>query len=245
MGSIRPCPGLCRPYSFYRRVGTRWGLLKRLRGSWGRKFQKYHASCRPWELSLSKTSTRVPNSIARVMDGRSPWILKMPARPFPSHPSSNDVTGEWIYRRRPSEPGYYLGAWQIDARRWIVSELWFNPDSTGTGWWATRSYLNQERTYTTIDVRAWMPMPEFRPDERTILWPGPIPHFLIPAMTGRPYGWLSPHGTAARARWHYRQGHKPLRDYCPACANANAARKRFAGKKRKERGDKTKQAEKT
>ena len=40
--------------------------------------------------------------------------------------------------------------------------------------------------------------------------------------TGRTWLHLSPHGTSNRARWHYRQGHKPLRKYCPACADANA-----------------------
>lgn len=62
---------------------------------------------------------------------------------------------------RPPDHGYYLGAWRRGGR-WTVSELWFNPDSIGTGWWSTRGYLNErEHTTGTIPVEAWIPMPVY------------------------------------------------------------------------------------
>jgi hypothetical protein len=55
-------------------------------------------------------------------------------------------------------------------------------------------------------------------------------------MARRAHGWVAPHGTMPRARWHYRQGHKPLRQYCPACADANALYyKLLKARKRKKR----------
>lgn len=50
-----------------------------------------------------------------------------------------------------------------------------------------------------------------------------------------PYGELAPHGTAARARWHYRQGHKPLRQHCIPCANANNQYYNLMKEKRRKR----------
>jgi hypothetical protein len=46
-----------------------------------------------------------------------------------------------------------------------VSELWFNPDSTGTGWWPDRGYMEGVRdgTTKTIPVEAWAEMPVFTP----------------------------------------------------------------------------------
>jgi hypothetical protein len=35
-----------------------------------------------------------------------------------------------------------------------------------------------------------------------------------------PWMGRAPHGTDARARWHWRQGHKPLRKFCELCADA-------------------------
>lgn len=62
---------------------------------------------------------------------------------------------------RPPGHGYYLGAWQRHGR-WFVSELWFNPDSTGTGWWASRGYLDpMSHTAVPIPVEAWTPMPKY------------------------------------------------------------------------------------
>ena len=62
---------------------------------------------------------------------------------------------------RPPEHGYYLGAWQC-GERWTVSELWFNPDSIGTGWWPSRGYFHERSAgMETIAVRAWMPMPVY------------------------------------------------------------------------------------
>jgi hypothetical protein len=73
----------------------------------------------------------------------------------------------WIHGTEPPGAGYYLGAWQQNGR-WVVSELWFNPQSLGTGWWPIRGYLHWavgRQTGITIHVRAWMPMPEFRPEQ--------------------------------------------------------------------------------
>lgn len=40
--------------------------------------------------------------------------------------------------------------------------------------------------------------------------------------SGPPVDWVArPHGTVTRARWHYRQGHKPLEKFCPPCAAAS------------------------
>jgi hypothetical protein len=43
---------------------------------------------------------------------------------------------------------------------------------------------------------------------------------------------LKPHGTATRARWHYRHGHKPLRKYCVPCADASALDKAIRQERR-------------
>ncbi len=73
-----------------------------------------------------------------------------------------NVYGRW-YRGRPPAPGYYLGAWRRDGK-WFVSELWYNPNSIGTGWWISRGYLDQiPRVQTeTIPVEAWMLKPLFQ-----------------------------------------------------------------------------------
>lgn len=63
----------------------------------------------------------------------------------------------------PVDQGYYLGAWQ-SGKRWIVSELWYNPGTQGSGWWKSRLYMEQrDYTYTPVDVVAWMPVPEYNP----------------------------------------------------------------------------------
>lgn len=52
---------------------------------------------------------------------------------------------------------------------------------------------------------------------------------------GPPIDWAArPHGTATRARWHYRQGHKPLERFCPSCAAASRldSSERKLGKKK-------------
>ena len=70
---------------------------------------------------------------------------------------------EWSTGKPPGH-GYYLGAWKR-GDRYAVSELWFNPDSHGTGWWATRGYLSEREWHAgTIPVEAWMPMPEYGKD---------------------------------------------------------------------------------
>jgi rRNA pseudouridine-1189 N-methylase Emg1 (Nep1/Mra1 family) len=51
-------------------------------------------------------------------------------------------------------------------------------------------------------------------------------------MTRYPDMIAYPHGTPARARWHYRRGHKPLRMYCVKCADANALDKAMKTEKR-------------
>jgi hypothetical protein len=68
---------------------------------------------------------------------------------------------------RPPQCGYYLGAWKRGSPPvWTVSELWFNPDAVGSGWFATRGYLDTPGALrdrmSTIPVEAWMPMPEYR-----------------------------------------------------------------------------------
>ena len=64
----------------------------------------------------------------------------------------------------PPKDGYYLAAWKRSGK-WAVSELWFNPDSIGTGWWPTRGYFGQDNSCLrdTINVVAWMPLPEYKP----------------------------------------------------------------------------------
>ncbi len=68
---------------------------------------------------------------------------------------------EW-HTDRPPRHGYYLGAWQRHGH-WFVSELWFNPSSTGTGWWAGRGYLDPvlHSIPEPVPVEAWTPMPEY------------------------------------------------------------------------------------
>ena len=66
---------------------------------------------------------------------------------------------------RPPEHGYYLGAWRR-GDGWTVSELWFNPDSTGTGWWASRGYLDGHTLRAMpVKVEAWMPVPAYKPGD--------------------------------------------------------------------------------
>ena len=61
----------------------------------------------------------------------------------------------------PPEHGYYLGAWKR-GEEWVVSELWFNPDSIGTGWWPSRGYFHQDsRGREAVAVEAWMPVPVY------------------------------------------------------------------------------------
>jgi hypothetical protein len=65
---------------------------------------------------------------------------------------------------RPPTRGYYLAAWRC-GDRWRVSELWFSPDSIGSGWWASRGYLGERTTVSeTLPVEAWMPMPAYDPE---------------------------------------------------------------------------------
>jgi hypothetical protein len=60
---------------------------------------------------------------------------------------------------RPPEHGYFLAAWRR-AGLLVVSELWFNPDSTGSGWWSSRGYLGDRLWESeSLPVVAWMPMP--------------------------------------------------------------------------------------
>jgi hypothetical protein len=68
---------------------------------------------------------------------------------------------EWNVGTRPPRDGYYLGVWRF-GDRWMVSELWFNTDSLGSGWFPIRRYLNVDHgACLMIDVVAWMPMPEY------------------------------------------------------------------------------------
>lgn len=64
---------------------------------------------------------------------------------------------------------YYLGAWRRgQPPAWTVSELWFNPDSIGTGWWTSRGYLtglqgieSRNARLETVPVEAWALMPVY------------------------------------------------------------------------------------
>lgn len=71
---------------------------------------------------------------------------------------------EWtmITKKKPDNHGYYLGAWKHQGR-WVVSELWYNPDAIGTGWFSSRGYFHQKDDHVTIGVVAWMPMPTYGP----------------------------------------------------------------------------------
>jgi hypothetical protein len=84
-------------------------------------------------------------------------------------------TVEWIdAEKKPDQHGYYLAAWD-DEGHWRVSELWFNPQSTGSGWWPTRGYMVRfvgdvasTSPKRSLTVAGWMPIPEF-PGEGKII----------------------------------------------------------------------------
>ncbi|GAB5444858.1 MAG: hypothetical protein Fues2KO_52070 [Fuerstiella sp.] len=63
----------------------------------------------------------------------------------------------------PPKRGYYLATWVRDEKR-VVSELWFNPNSSGPcSWHSTRGYLSERRTTAGEGIRsvlAWKPMPK-------------------------------------------------------------------------------------
>lgn len=72
----------------------------------------------------------------------------------------------------PPGHGYYIAAWD-DNGSTRVSELWFNPDSKGSGWWPSRGYMARfigdaaaVNPVRSLTVYAWMKMPEY---------PGPGP----------------------------------------------------------------------
>jgi hypothetical protein len=69
---------------------------------------------------------------------------------------------EWRTDRPPGH-GYYLAVWQQNNGVRRVSELWYNPDSHGTGWWPTRGYLRpylrEQSALDPLPVVAWAPMP--------------------------------------------------------------------------------------
>lgn len=70
---------------------------------------------------------------------------------------------------RPHKSGYYLAAWKR-AEDVVVSELWFNPDSHGSGWWPSRGYLHQDwPSKQPVEVVAWLPMPKFTEETRCSL----------------------------------------------------------------------------
>lgn len=72
-------------------------------------------------------------------------------------------SAKWTATGNPDRHGYYLGAWQRNDC-WFVSELWFNPDSIGSGWWASRGYLSERASsHSSIPVIAWMPLPVYDP----------------------------------------------------------------------------------
>jgi hypothetical protein len=75
----------------------------------------------------------------------------------------------WILdeEQKPPDHGYYIAAWR-DGESWRVSELWYNPQSLGSGWWATRGYMARftgetmgHESKRSLTVIAWMPKPEY------------------------------------------------------------------------------------
>lgn len=86
------------------------------------------------------------------------------------------MNGEWNTGTRPEKHGYYIAAWD-DEGHWRVSELWFNPDSTGSGWWPTRGYMARfvgdvasNRPKRSLTVIAWMKWPEYPGPGRIIAY---------------------------------------------------------------------------
>jgi hypothetical protein len=55
----------------------------------------------------------------------------------------------------------------------------------------------------------------------------------------RPRSGTAGHGTEARAMRHRRQGHKPLRRHCPACADAENLAHRIRDERRARHNDGT------
>lgn len=79
------------------------------------------------------------------------WLILDPVPPKRRIPPM-----EWK-KGRPTQAGYYLGAWDNGNNRLMTSELWFNPDS---GWWSSRGYMSGPMNIgEEIKVVAWMPMP--------------------------------------------------------------------------------------
>lgn len=75
---------------------------------------------------------------------------------------------KWIKAStNPPESGYYIAAWN-DEGHWRVSELWYNPNSHGSGWWPSRNYMARfvgDAAITfprrSLTVAAWMQMPKY------------------------------------------------------------------------------------
>lgn len=64
---------------------------------------------------------------------------------------------------RPAAHGYYLAVWELRGK-WVVSELWFNPDSGDPGWWSSRGYLGgHSNPHNPIKVAAWREKPIYSP----------------------------------------------------------------------------------
>lgn len=66
----------------------------------------------------------------------------------------------------PDISGYYLVAWRSSLTEVIVSELWYNPDSSPKWWWS-RGYTGERRSNPMDnafkrEVLAWTYMPEFQ-----------------------------------------------------------------------------------
>lgn len=78
------------------------------------------------------------------------------------------ATIQW-HTGKPLTHGYYLGAWKNHGS-WVVSELWFNPESVGTGWWASRGYLEQGSVGHRhgIPVEAWTHKPVWNGPEQCV-----------------------------------------------------------------------------
>jgi hypothetical protein len=74
----------------------------------------------------------------------------------------------WIgAETEPPNQGYYLAVW-MDEGSHRVSELWFDPNTSGSKWWPTRGYMARfvgdaahRAPKRSLTVVAWQMMPEY------------------------------------------------------------------------------------
>lgn len=72
------------------------------------------------------------------------------------------MTDTWNFDD-PEKSGYYIAMHLFGDGHPCVSQLWFNPDSSGK-WWSSRGYFHERDIPRPVEpvrnVVAWMPMPE-------------------------------------------------------------------------------------